>query len=45
MSNALDLIGKTPIVKLSRVVSGLDANVYAKYSPAKSGHDDVCFRV
>ena len=30
MSNALELIGNTPMVKLSRVVSGLEANVYVK---------------
>ena len=30
MSNALDLIGNTPLVKLSRVASSLGANLYAK---------------
>jgi cysteine synthase len=48
MSNALELIGNTPMVKLSRVVSGLDANVYAKcefLNPSGSIKDRMALRM
>jgi cysteine synthase len=48
MSNALDLIGNTPMVRLSRVVSGLDANVYAKcefLNPSGSIKDRMALRM
>ena len=48
MSNALDLIGNTPIVKLDRVLSGLDANVYAKcefLNPSGSIKDRMALRM
>lgn len=48
MSNALDLIGNTPIVRLSRVASSLDANVYAKcefLNPSGSIKDRMAVRM
>jgi cysteine synthase len=48
MSNALELIGNAPIVRLSRVVSGLDANVYAKcefLNPSGSIKDRMALRM
>ena len=48
MSNALELIGNTPMVRLSRVASGLDANVYAKcefLNPSGSIKDRMALRM
>ena len=48
MGDSLDLIGNTPIVKLSRVASGLDANVYAKcefLNPSGSIKDRMALRM
>jgi len=48
MSNALDLIGKTPILRLNRVASGLKANVYAKcefLNPSGSIKDRMALRM
>jgi cysteine synthase len=48
MSSSLDLIGNTPIVRLSRVASGLDANVYAKcefLNPSGSIKDRMALRM
>jgi cysteine synthase A len=48
MSDALDLIGNTPMVKLNRVASGLDANVYAKcefLNPSGSIKDRMALRM
>jgi cysteine synthase A len=48
MTNALDLIGNTPLVKLSRVGSNLDANVYAKcefLNPSGSIKDRMALRM
>jgi len=48
MSNALELIGNTPMVRLSRVTSGLDANVYAKcefLNPSGSIKDRMALRM
>jgi cysteine synthase A len=48
MSNALDLIGNTPIVRLSRVASGIEANVYAKcefLNPSGSIKDRMALRM
>ena len=48
MTNALDLIGNTPIVKLSRIASNLDANVYAKcefLNPSGSIKDRMALRM
>jgi len=48
MSSALELIGNTPMVRLRRVVSGLDANVYAKcefLNPSGSIKDRMALRM
>jgi cysteine synthase A len=48
MSDALDLIGNTPIVRLSRVASGIEANVYAKcefLNPSGSIKDRMALRM
>jgi cysteine synthase len=48
MSNALQLIGNTAMVRLSRVASGLDANVYAKcefLNPSGSIKDRMALRM
>jgi cysteine synthase len=48
MSNALELIGNTPLVRLSRVASGLAANVYAKcefLNPSGSIKDRMALRM
>lgn len=48
MSSALELIGNTPIVRLGRVASGIDANVYAKcefLNPSGSIKDRMALRM
>jgi len=48
VTNALDLIGNTPLVRLSRVTSNLDANVYAKcefLNPSGSIKDRMALRM
>ena len=48
MTNALNLIGNTPLVRLSRVASGLEANVYAKcefLNPSGSIKDRMALRM
>jgi cysteine synthase len=48
MSNALQLIGNTPMVRLSRVASGVDAHVYAKcefLNPSGSIKDRMALRM
>jgi cysteine synthase len=48
MTNALELIGNTPMVRLSKVGSGLDANVYAKcefLNPSGSIKDRMALRM
>jgi len=48
MSSALELIGNTPMVKLRRMASGIDANVYAKcefLNPSGSIKDRMALRM
>jgi len=48
MSTALQLIGKTPMVKLGRIASNIDANVYAKcefFNPSGSIKDRMALRM
>jgi len=48
MINALNLIGNTPIIRLGRVGSGLDANLYAKcefLNPSGSIKDRMALRM
>jgi cysteine synthase len=48
MSNALNLIGNTPIVRLNRMDSGLDTNLYAKcefLNPSGSIKDRMALRM
>ena len=48
MSSALDLIGNTPLVRLRRVASGIDANIYVKcefLNPSGSIKDRMALRM
>ena len=48
MSGALELIGNTPMVRLARVASSVDANVYAKcefLNPSGSIKDRMALRM
>jgi cysteine synthase len=48
MSSALELIGNTPMVRLGRVASDVDANVYAKcefFNPSGSIKDRMALRM
>mgnify|MGYP006270223085 FL=1 len=48
MSSVLELIGKTPMLRLRRVVSGIDANVYVKcefLNPSGSIKDRIALRM
>ena len=38
--NALDLIGKTPLVKLNNIVNNISGNFYAKVEALNPGHSN-----